>query len=90
MATGRFAIQVCYGLAVCGDTDWLDITPGDLTITRLDFYISPAKNPFVWDDSVADYPNDQQPRVTIVMESQSLNRDIGTPKISNFQTLIVD
>jgi|SRR3989344_1411832 len=85
--TGRYVIQVC-GLATCGVNDWLDITPEDLSIERLDFYISPSQDPFVWDAGLVDYPSDQQPLVTIVLETVGTYQEGEVNKITNFQTTV--
>lgn len=78
----RYVIQVYSG------GQWYDITPEDLSVERLSFYISPSRDPFVWDSQAVDYNSDQQPLVTIVLETKSLHRDLETEKISHLQTTV--
>jgi len=81
--TERFVVQLYY------NGEWLDITPEDLNVTRLDFYLAPDESPWVF--QVGGYPNNFQPRVTIVMETESLLLEGGTvqePRISHFQTTV--
>jgi len=80
--SSRYVAQVYAGGA------WLDVTPEDLSVERLSFYISPAQDPFIWDSGLVDYPSDQQPLVTIVLETKSLHPDLETEKISHLQTTI--
>lgn len=85
---GRYSLQVCSGQDVCGEGDWLDITPQNLSVVNLAFYIAPEKDPFTWDAALADYPADQQPRVTIILETKSLYKDLPTERISHLQTTV--
>ncbi|MCX6785804.1 MAG: type II secretion system protein [Candidatus Komeilibacteria bacterium] len=85
---GRFALQVCSGQDVCNAADWLDITPAELSVVNLAFYIAPGKDPFAWDAALVDYPADVQPHVTIVLETKSLLHDLPTEKISHLQTTV--
>lgn len=81
---GRYVIQVY------NQGDWLDITPEDLSVERLSFYISPSADPFVWNSNLVDYNSDQQPIVTIVLETKSLYRDLDTEKVSHLQTTVAE
>lgn len=88
---GRWAVQICLGNDIfCNnDNNWQDITPDDLTVERLDFYISPAKDPFSWQDDILGYWFDQQPIVTIVLETKSLLGSNSVEQhISHFQTTV--
>ena len=68
---------------------WREITPDNLTVERLDFYITPDDDPFTWQDAPLGYPYDQQPIVTIVLETKSLLGDESTEQhISRFQTTV--
>lgn len=87
--TGRFTVQVCEG-AGCASNLYYDITPKDLSVEKLNFYISPATDPFVWDLGQAMYSNNEQPRVTIVMETKSIRPDLPTPQVINFQTTVTE
>lgn len=86
---GRFSVQVCAG-GECDNNIYYDITPKDLSVEKLAFYISPGQDPFVWDVDLAGYANNQQPRVTMVMETKSLQADLPTPQIINFQTTVTE
>ena len=79
---GKYVIQYYY------NDDWLDITPENIYITRLDFYLGPADNPFFWENG---YASNQQPWVTIVLETESSYVEGGTlsqPRTSHFQTTV--
>lgn len=86
LGSERFVIQFY-------DTEgeqWLDITPEDLNVIRLDFYITPAENPFLWQPD-GGYANNQQPMATIILETESLHSEgnIETePRVTHFQTTI--
>ena len=85
---GRYAVQVCSGTDIyCGAPDnWLDITPSNLTVERLAFYLSPPRDPFTW--QLPDYYYDEQPRATIILETISLVKDLEEPYYSHFQTTV--
>lgn len=81
----RYVAQVYSGGA------WLDITPEDLNVARLSFYIAPSSDSLAWSDALADYPSDIQPLVTIVLETESLHEDVqGTSNISYLQTTVTE
>lgn len=82
---GRYVVQVFSG------GSWLDITPEDLNVVRLSFYISPSADPLVWSDVLVDYPSDQQPLVTMVLATESLHEDVqGTSNVSYLQTTVTE
>jgi type II secretory pathway pseudopilin PulG len=83
LETGRYVVQLYY------NGEWLDITPEDLNIIRLDFYISPEESPWVFQSG--GYPNNLQPLLTIVMETESILLEGGAaqePRLSHFQTTV--
>lgn len=86
---GRFSVQVCTGVDCSGDV-YYNITPDDLTVTKLAFYVTPARDPFVWQTGILDYDFNVQPMVTIIMETQSLSSELPEPKTSNFQTTVTE
>ncbi len=79
---GRYVIQVY------ASGQWLDITPEDLSVVRLSFYIFPAQDPFSWNDQLNGYQTDEQPRVTIILESKSLHPDLAEAKATSLQTTV--
>ena len=87
VGSGRYAIKVC-DQEICNVEDWLDITPEDLSIARLDFYISPSEDPFTWNGATVDYPSDSQPLVTIVMQSVGTYLEGETNRVVNLQTTV--
>ncbi len=87
LSEGRDAVQVCYNSVNCVSDEWLDITPTDIKVTRLDFYISPIKDPFAW-QAGSGYFYDLQPRVTIVLETESNIIDNDKLHTSHFQTTV--
>ena len=87
VGSGRYAIKVC-DQEICNVEDWLDITPEDLSIARLDFYISPAEDPFTWNGATVNYPFDSQPLVTIVMQSVGTYLEGEINRVVNLQTTV--
>lgn len=87
-SNGRFAVQVCSGndLYCLVPANWLDITPSDLTVERLAFYLAPPDNPFSW--QLPDYYYDEQPRATIILETKSLVAGDIEQHYSHFQTTV--
>ena len=87
-AEDRQAVQVCTGDDVfCSlDANWTDITPNNLTVNRLNFYIAPAQDPFSW--QLPDYYSDLQPLVTIILETESLASAELEQHLSYFQTTV--
>jgi len=67
---------------------WQDITPEDLSIEKLAFYITPDVDPFIWHEGATAYGSNEQPKVTIVLQAKSLHPDLTTEKIFNLQTTI--
>lgn len=82
----RFVIQM--QVIVDEVETWQDITPEDLSIEKLAFYITPSADPFTWNDGASVYGADEQPKVTIVLQAKSLHPDLTTEKIFNLQTTI--
>jgi len=84
----RYAVQVCQGADIycSADDNWLDITPTNLTVERLSFYITPARDPFTW--QLPDYYADIQPMVTLVLETKSLAAGDLEQHESHFQTTV--
>jgi len=84
---GRFAVQICSSSETCAAPgDWLEITPPELSVERLSFYLSPSQSPFVW--QLPDYAANQQPLLTIVLETKSLLYDPTAAHLSHFQTTV--
>ena len=87
VAAGRWAAQICGNNETCAAAaDWLDITPPELSVERLSFYLSPGESPFVW--QLPDYTSNQQPLLTIILETKSLLNDPTAPHLSHFQTTV--
>jgi len=64
-------------------TLWVELTPPDLSITLLKFYISPSADPFI-----ASPATNQQPMVTIVMTSSNISIEgEGLPSVSTQTTV---
>jgi len=81
--SGNGTVQLFFG------GNWLDVTPPDLNISRLDFYLSPPEDPFVWNGS--GYNSNQQPALTIILTSKSLHQEGGLlqdPREGHFQTTV--
>lgn len=82
----RFVIQI--QALVDGVETWQDITPEDLSIEKLAFYITPSVDPFILNDGASVYGSDEQPKVTIVLQAKSLHPDLTAEKIFNLQTTV--
>jgi type II secretory pathway pseudopilin PulG len=87
LSLGRQAVQVCYGSVNCVSNEWLDITPTNIKVKQLSFYISPVQDPFTWQTGTG-YDSDLQPRVTIILETESNITDSERLHESHFQTTI--
>jgi prepilin-type N-terminal cleavage/methylation domain-containing protein len=90
------AIQICTnftqeGMSKSGSelcNAWADITPNNITITRLAFYLSPDQDPFILDSATGEYlGGDNQERLTMVLES-TINQVKGEDYQTKFQTTI--
>lgn len=82
---GRYVIQM-YNEPT---DEWLDITPEDLNVSRLNFYLSPGTNPFIW--QAGGYGSNSQPLLTIILETESLLKEgqtMGEARVSHFQTTV--
>ncbi len=86
-SSGREAIQVCYDSEECVSGQWLDITPSTVKVDRLAFYISPNEDPFTWQVGIG-FGNNNQPRVTIILETKSNIEDSAKLHESHFQTTV--
>ncbi|MFH0951645.1 MAG: prepilin-type N-terminal cleavage/methylation domain-containing protein [Patescibacteria group bacterium] len=88
--TGTDKVEVSNDIYDIGGGTWTSITPDDIEISRLDFYISPAVDPFALQDPVpaadSKYKSDEQPRVTIVMSS--ISNKTNPPVEKHLQTTI--
>lgn len=58
----------CYLYVQRGGTNYR-ITPDDIAVRDLKFYISPSEDPFTWQSApTSDFLSDEQPRVLIMIE----------------------
>lgn len=64
---GCTATLPCLGVKIGDDGDWQRMTPKNIAVDKLDFYISPTADPF---DASATIK--EQPRVTIVFGSHNI------------------
>lgn len=69
---------------------WASITPSNIDVEQIDFYLAPGVNPFELKDPIpasgSVYLSDEQPRLTIVIKTTSLNEK--PPLITQFQTTV--
>ena len=65
VSAGRGEIQIWQE----GDADWTAITPPEISIENLDFYLSPATDPFA-----PGYTQNSQPLATIALTSVNISR----------------
>lgn len=83
--SGRYVIQLYNETS----GQWYDLTPEDLNVTRLDFYLAPGQDPFNW--QTGGYASNEQPVATIILETEGLFVEGGTlsqPRQSHFQTTV--
>jgi prepilin-type N-terminal cleavage/methylation domain-containing protein len=83
--SGRFVVQLYDDVT----SQWYDLTPEDLNVTRLDFYLAPGQDPFTW--QTGGYASNEQPVATIILETEGLFVEGGTlsqPRQSHFQTTV--
>ncbi|MCH7759662.1 prepilin-type N-terminal cleavage/methylation domain-containing protein [Patescibacteria group bacterium] len=80
-AQDRCVLQRCQAVS-CSAGDYKNITQTNVSIERLDFYISPTDNPFTAGST--DYTH---PRVTIVLKFKSLVEKIGVHELVIQQTV---
>lgn len=74
--------------ATCATGEYEQVSPEDVDVTAMTFYIAPQQSPFVFGSS-GSYQSNIQPRVTITMSSQST--DIGSlpeQHVFNIQTTV--
>lgn len=80
-------IQICRYVSVdinCINEVYYDVTPDDISVTSMKFFISPDTNPFV----IYGATDNIQPMVTIAVTTQSKTPDLDTPKWIRYQTAI--
>jgi len=54
----------------CQASSWVNLTPANIRVDNLDFYISPAADPYLFDSTGLEYEGgDYQEMVTIVLET---------------------
>lgn len=78
---------------VVGQADqWASITPAGVRLipNTLKFYIAPTEDPFAFDAEAYEYGPDVQPRVTIVLATQSVKPPQGevVPEVIYLQTTV--
>lgn len=69
----------------CGNGSYYNITPDDISVISMKFFVTPITDPFVI--FAADRP-DNQPLVTIALTTQSLTKDLDNSKMIRYQTAI--
>ncbi len=69
----------------CNNERYYNVTPDDISVTSMKFFITPATDPFV----VYDVDRfDKQPLVTIALTTQSLTGSIDGPDWIRYQTAV--
>jgi len=88
----RYSDSGCSGANSCLQRSqggsWGDVSSSGIEITRLDFYISPGKDPFKYDEGTKEYLASAQPRVTIILEAKSTGVIVEDEKTMSIQTTI--
>jgi prepilin-type N-terminal cleavage/methylation domain-containing protein len=88
LASGQKEIRVCYTEQNCDDDIWSSITPNNSTITVFNVFIWPKIDPFAWNEETSQYNADQQPLVTLVISSKSLEPSDIVPTETTLQTSV--
>lgn len=60
--------NACLLVSVDGGVNWSPLTSKGVDVKDFKVYIQPTESPFVLTGAPADYPNDQQPFVTVEMD----------------------
>lgn len=71
-----------------GNSVLASITPEGVNVNSIKFYIYPDNDPFVLDTGLWQYPNDDQPWVTIVLVSETVGLREIEDSISYLQTTV--
>lgn len=80
-------IEICRHVSEvinCEADIYYDVTPEDISVTLMKFFITPDTNPFV----LYGAEDNLQPLVTIALTTQSLTPDLNTPEWIRYQTAI--
>ncbi len=62
----------CLNVSIDEGATWVSLTPNDIKIDSLKFFISPSADPFLLDAETGSYGPNEQPKVTIVLSTESL------------------
>ncbi len=81
-------IRVCYTIEACEEETWFDITPGNINISTFNVYIWPKADPFTFNIDTNDYDADEQPKVSLVIRSKSLDKNEVSPQEIHLQTTV--
>jgi len=68
----------------CELDTYYDVTPEDISVTSMKFFVTPDTNPFV----LYGAEDNDQPLVTVALTTQSLTADLDTPEWIRYQTAI--
>ncbi len=78
----------CIVLSDTNGASWGSMTGKSVIAERLNFYITPAKDPFLLDEATNQYNADQQPRVTVVVTLSTPVKGQAEPAHTTLQTTI--
>lgn len=78
-------LAVCL-VDTCAAGDWQPLTPKGINVTNLLFYIYPDVSPFVVVGS--GFPNNSQPRVTMLMTTENITTDDVSKAVFTIQTTV--
>ncbi len=67
---------------------WASITPAGVNIQSISFFISPRQDPFTIDLTAGGYKSDNQPKVTIILISESTAVREGEKETNYLQTTV--
>lgn len=78
----------CILMSDTNGASWGSMTGKSVRVERLYFYITPAKDPFLFDEATNGYNADQQPRVTVVATLSTSVKGQNEPARTTLQTTI--
>lgn len=78
----------CLVVSIDGGTNWASITSKGVRVISLDFYITPAVDPFKLNTENGTYDSDDQPRVTIILSAEGVGVRPEEQTTVNLQTTV--
>lgn len=78
----------CLSSRLPNHAGWEDVTPDDIEVEKFLIWIKPSGNPMVLNNATGVYDLNEQPLVTIVLKTSTVNKDKQYAFTSHLQTTI--